>query len=196
MWLRVKDPTSPQQLKLLLRHSLDPWPGNFSMPWVWPKNFSLNWPPIFENKISHEIQNLFCLLKKQICQLWATFYQQEQSISCLFSHSLHHSLLCPDADAKISRAVLCCGSSPSPLFSVVSAASFYRHLSLQPLIPDIIKRVSVPRICPVIFLTSRPLPMLSFCLDPHCHLFTWLVPEHHFRCHFHRKPALVLWFLG
>ena len=40
--LFVKDPAlSPQQLRLLLWHRFDPWPGNFHMPWVWlkkPKN--------------------------------------------------------------------------------------------------------------------------------------------------------------
>ena len=35
---RVKDPVLPlQQLKCLLWHGFDPWPGNFRMPWVGQK---------------------------------------------------------------------------------------------------------------------------------------------------------------
>ena len=35
---QVKDPVqSLQQLGLLLRYGLDPWPGNFHTLWVWPK---------------------------------------------------------------------------------------------------------------------------------------------------------------
>ena len=34
----MKDPAlSLQQLRSLLRHRFDPWPGNFHMPRVWPK---------------------------------------------------------------------------------------------------------------------------------------------------------------